>query len=349
MWKALKTTSFEIARAQAPKVLQEINKTRNISDALLSGKPTLGQAAELYRAKVETDSEIKQSSKDYRFQTIKTLFRSWPGLADTRISAISQSQCREWAKVFLNSKRANGHGWKTDGAQKTISAGRFNNTVDTLRHILDVGVEHGAILDNPANVIGKITPKQKTMRIPTGTQFAALVKEIRSAEGAVSQCSADLVEFLSYTGCRVDEARCVLWDHVDENGARIKICGDPLNSTKSGKTRWIPIIEPLAKLLIDLRQTPRYPRSAARRKAGYVLAVTECQKAIDRACARLGIARFTHHDLRHLFATRCIESGVDIPIVSRWLGHSDGGSLAMRTYGHLRDEHSQAMAARVTF
>jgi hypothetical protein len=30
-----------------------------------------------------------------------------------------------------------------------------------------------------------------------------------------------------------------------------------------------------------------------------------------------------------LFATRCIESGVDIPTVSRWLGHKDGGALAM--------------------
>jgi len=53
--------------------------------------------------------------------------------------------------------------------------------------------------------------------------------------------------------------------------------------------------------------------------------------------------------LRHLFATRCIESAVDIPTVSRWLGHKDGGALAMRTYGHLRDEHSQAMAAKVSF
>jgi len=59
--------------------------------------------------------------------------------------------------------------------------------------------------------------------------------------------------------------------------------------------------------------------------------------------------RITHHDLRHLFATRCIESGVDIPTVSRWLGHKDGGALAMRTYGHLRDEHSQMMAAKVSF
>jgi integrase len=57
----------------------------------------------------------------------------------------------------------------------------------------------------------------------------------------------------------------------------------------------------------------------------------------------------THHDLRHLFATRCIESGVDIPTVSRWLGHRDGGALAMRTYGHLGDEHSKSMAAKVSF
>jgi len=36
---------------------------------------------------------------------------------------------------------------------------------------------------------------------------------------------------------------------------------------------------------------------------------------------------------RHIFATTCIESGVDIPTVAGWLGHNDGGLLAMRTYG----------------
>jgi hypothetical protein len=61
-----------------------------------------------------------------------------------------------------------------------------------------------------------------------------------------------------------------------------------------------------------------------------------CQKALDRACNKVGTGRITHHDLRHLFATRCIESGVDVPTVSRWLGHKDGGTLAMKTYGHLR-------------
>ena len=53
--------------------------------------------------------------------------------------------------------------------------------------------------------------------------------------------------------------------------------------------------------------------------------------------------------LRHLFATVGIEAGIDIPTVSRWLGHKDGGALAMKTYGHLRREHSLAQAQKMSF
>ena len=80
-----------------------------------------------------------------------------------------------------------------------------------------------------------------------------------------------------------------------------------------------------------------------------VMKARECQISMNRAAKVIGMHRITHHDLRHLFATRCIESGVDIPTVSRWLGHKDGGALAMKVYGHLRDQHSVAMAQKVSF
>jgi len=70
---------------------------------------------------------------------------------------------------------------------------------------------------------------------------------------------------------------------------------------------------------------------------------------LQTACKKLELPQFTHHDFRHFFATTCIESGVDIPTVSRWLGHKDGGALAMKRYGHLRQEHSFAMIKRVSF
>jgi integrase len=80
-----------------------------------------------------------------------------------------------------------------------------------------------------------------------------------------------------------------------------------------------------------------------------VMKIRECQGHINKACKAVKIPRITHHDLRHLYATRCIEIGVDIPTVSRWLGHRDGGALAMKVYGHLRDQHSAAMAQKVHF
>jgi hypothetical protein len=83
--------------------------------------------------------------------------------------------------------------------------------------------------------------------------------------------------------------------------------------------------------------------------AAKVMRVAECNGALASACRRLEIPHITHHDLRHLFATTCIESGVDIPTISRWLGHKDGGALAMKTYGHLRDQHSSDMAQKVIF
>ena len=45
----------------------------------------------------------------------------------------------------------------------------------------------------------------------------------------------------------------------------------------------------------------------------------------------------------------CIEAGIDIPTVAKWLGHRDGGALAMKVYGHLRDEHSKEAAKKLAF
>lgn len=77
--------------------------------------------------------------------------------------------------------------------------------------------------------------------------------------------------------------------------------------------------------------------------------IHDAKKCLATACRNLRYPRFTHHGFRHFFATTCIESGVDIPTVSRWPGHKDGGALAMRVYGHFRQEHSSASVKKVTF
>ena len=53
--------------------------------------------------------------------------------------------------------------------------------------------------------------------------------------------------------------------------------------------------------------------------------------------------------MRHFFCSNAIEAGIDFKVIAEWLGHKDGGILVARTYGHLRAEHSTAMAKRMTF
>jgi integrase len=125
----------------------------------------------------------------------------------------------------------------------------------------------------------------------------------------------------------------VTWNDVDGKRGVIWINGNPETRTKNGETRAVPMIKPTREILERLSADPRGPRNPKRQGKGYVLTVTECREALETACEKVGIPKLTHHDLRHLFATQCIESGIDIPTVPGWLGHKDGGALAMRTYG----------------
>jgi integrase len=333
IWQSLGTTVFEVAKSKASDTLKSIYSAKIAADALLDGKPTISHCIDIYREHLKTEIGIKDSTRKYYEEVLAALLKSWPELGGMRVSAVSVPQCREWAKRYSSE----------------VSPHRFNNAVAILRHVLQVAIDRGIILTNPAESISKVTPGKKKMQIPSREDFTRIITEIRNGGGAVSECCADLVEFLAYSGCRVDESRYIKWEDVDLNRKEIRVNGDPKNGTKRGDGRYIPVIPPMETLLADMHSSPRYPRSEGRQKAGYVLAVRECQKAIDRACKKLQLARFTHHDLRHLFATRVIESGVDIPTLSNWLGHADGGTLAMKTYGHLQNAHSQAQAAKVKF
>src|SRR5262249_45035638 len=155
---------------------------------------------------------------------------------------------------------------------------------------------------------------------------------------------ADLVRFLAYGGFRKSEAAHITWGDCDFKKRQIVVRGHPETGLKNrmpGEFRIVPMIPEMQALLERIRLHRADPRPTDE-----VMKVKECQKSMDRASAQIGMPRLSHHDLRHLFATRCIESGVDIPTVSRWLGHRDGGALAMRVYGHLRDHHSATMAQK---
>ena len=54
-----------------------------------------------------------------------------------------------------------------------------------------------------------------------------------------------------------------------------------------------------------------------------------------------GIEDANFHTLRHTFATRCIENGMDILMVAKTLGHSNV-STTLNKYSHLLPQHQKA-------
>jgi integrase len=328
IWKSLKTDVFSVAQARLGIEVKSLQQAAKASATVESGRATVETIANQYLEGVRIAVDLKPSMVLYREEIITAILKTWPELKTLTPRLVTVGQCEEWASR---------HAARYSGT-------RYNNAVDTLRLIFDEAIEHGLIFRNPMGDIAKRAPSRKHLELPSREEFTKIVTAVRNSGAWCQTQGGDLVEFLAYSGCRIDESRHVRWIDVEADG--IWIHGGK-TGTKNSERRRIPIIGAMRVLLDDLRANPRYIRDDSRR--GFVLAIRECQKALDAACADLGIKRITHHDLRHLFATRCIESGVDIPTISRWLGHKDGGALAMRTYGHLRDEHSQAMAAKVSF
>lgn len=60
-----------------------------------------------------------------------------------------------------------------------------------------------------------------------------------------------------------------------------------------------------------------------------------------------GVSRLNYHALRHTFATRCIEVGVDVKTLSEILGHSNV-SITLNTYVHSSMEHKRKQLEKLS-
>jgi integrase len=326
--KCLQTDKLTVAKQRLADFLREEHRKAEAMDNTTRGKLKFGDAVETFLTRLLSAKDLKPRSKEYRMERIQALKQSWPNLNNLDIGKIRKHECQEWAKRF----------------GKDASPTAFNNTVGTLRMILDIGIEFGACYDNPAKTISKHRVRLKQLELPSQAKFLELVNYVESIRFGRTKSCANLIRFLAFGGFRKSEAERVTWADCDFQKEIIRVKGDPDTGTKNWETRNVPMIPEMKSLLEKL-----LAERPDAKPTDSVMLVAECQGALNSGCKAVGIKRITHHDLRHLFATRCIESEVDIPTVSKWLGHKDGGALAMKVYGHLREEHSVDMAKRVSF
>jgi len=143
-----------------------------------------------------------------------------------------------------------------------------------------------------------------------------------------------------YTGLRVGELMALTWEHIDFEKCVLRVEqtateymdyeGDVPKISRSIGTpktkasiRAIPLTPIVVELLEQLKVD--YPISDeyifGRLEGGHVryLRFWECTNTIAK---QMGIEGLHPHCMRHTFATRCLEKGINIKVIQELLGHS---------------------------
>lgn len=152
-----------------------------------------------------------------------------------------------------------------------------------------------------------------------------------------------------HTGLRIGEVCALSWNDVDfanqiihvrhtvariggdktENGAGSRLIIDT-PKTKASK-RDIPISSLLLPLLLESKQQAASEFVVSDRKG--FLSPRTYEYRYHRLLNACGIADINYHALRHTFATRCVEAGVDVKSLSEMLGHANV-AVTLNTYVH---------------
>ena len=320
--RSLKTTDRKLAERRLAELRQQIGNLSLTEDAHASFESVARRWLEC------TQHALKASTVKRRETCIKNLL---PYFKDATIRNATARHAERWV-----AERG-----------REIAAQTFAHELNALNAVFAYAIDQGLVLSNPARGIKRRQIAQAEITVPTREQFQTLIATIRHSDGrkdsqSKSKSGADLVELLAFSGCRVAEATSLRWSDVSFERGCITITGGEIG-TKNHENRTVPMTDALRELVLRLRADK--PAEAN----GFISPIKDAKKCLQTACRKLGFPHFTHHDFRHFFATTCIEAGVDIPTISQWLGHKDGGALAMKVYGHLRQEHSFAMIKRVSF
>ena len=161
-----------------------------------------------------------------------------------------------------------------------------------------------------------------------------------------------------YTGLRIGELLALEWNDIDFKLNIISInksCYDSKNSkgeyeriiTTPKTTSSIRIIPIPKQLIIILHKIKNSSHSINIISNGSkIVSIRSYQKSFELILKKLNISHKGFHSLRHTFATRALECGMDVKTLSEILGHKSP-TITLNRYAHSLIEHKKAMMNKI--
>lgn len=202
-------------------------------------------------------------------------------------------------------------------------------------------------------ILKKPMPVFDLARQPRGTKLPVVLtrEEVHAVLGNIRVLRHRACLTLIYScGLRISEAVGMQVSQIDSKRMVVHV-----QFGKGARDRYVPLPQPTLELLRRHWKTHRHPtwvfpapsRGGVRESdATRHLPISSVQKVFRPSLKEVGIPKDAHvHTLRHSYATHLLEEGVDIRIISEYLGHKSLESTLV--YTHLTPLLKQGVAEKI--
>lgn len=222
---------------------------------------------------------------------------------------------------------------KADMSSKSISLIKL-----VLNITFEYAIECKLIADNPLHGL-KLPKGVAKVRRPRSLTISEQKLYLNAAKDNYYYL---LFLFALNTGMRVGEIIALRWDNVDFKNSAVNVIesarvvteydieGNAIsNDMRTGKTktdnseRVIPLSHDLIAALKEHKIKQHPSDFVFTNTKGNQIKYDSIAKSHKLVCQKAGIEELNFHCLRHTFATRCIEIGIDVKTVSKILGHAN--------------------------
>ncbi|SMB89954.1 integrase/recombinase XerD [Desulfonispora thiosulfatigenes DSM 11270] len=210
--------------------------------------------------------------------------------------------------------------------------------INCFRSFFNFCVDQDYIMMSPMR---KITPPKIPKRMPIYLKKGELNKLLSAPDQFKNEehwlRDKTMLYLFAFTGIRRSELIGLQWSDIDFKNKTLKVFG------KGQKERFLPLKEDLIEILWDYLQT-RLPLENQ-----YII-INGTGNQMDKSTLRLIFKKWveraslnaeliTPHKLRHTFATRLLEEGVDIVTIQELMGHDDTESTLI--YAHTNQDRKK--------
>ena len=270
-----------------------------------------------------------------------------PALGATNISELGRREIQE----FLTQQKKDGN---IRNGEK-LSATSANMMLSVLNLAFEYACDMEYIEENPCVRVRRTKAETKKIEAFTVEKQRAIEREIARSDDK----RLHGILLCLYTGLRIGELLGLTWSDIDFDRGVIKITKTVYREKNESGAWQLCVDTPKTKASDRVIPLPKYITNILRmdcenaltpyvveNKKGERMSIRSYQYIFEKLTERAGVRKLNFHALRHTFATRAIECGMDIKTVADIMGHQNA-SITLNRYARCMLNHKIEMMQKL--